>query len=158
MKRAVLARCKLWWESYAFRFIGGSIFLLGVLPTALHRVGVIKDYSLGVIVGTGVAIVWYTVETFCLRREMVRQNELAVQPVIIAVIREKATQGPHIVLRNIGRGPALYIHMPEMKLSDAAGDQVTFAARFESISYLEPAQEIPVRSSCSAIDGDTPGG
>jgi hypothetical protein len=83
---------------------------------------------------------------------------LAVQPVIIAVIREKATQGPHIVLRNIGRGPALYIHMPEMKLSDAAGDQVTFAARFESISYLEPAQEIPVRSSCSAIDGDTPGG
>jgi len=73
--------------------------------------------------GTGVAIVCYTVETFCLRRETVRQNEIAVRPFVVANIEYRKISsfpapiiGPQLVMKNIGRGLALFIQIDDMIL------------------------------------------
>ncbi len=74
-----------------------------------------------IYLATGLAVLLYTVETSRMRREMVRQreemarqNEIAIQPLLIVTIAKvelgvSATPGYGfgLVLRNIGRGPAL---------------------------------------------------
>ena len=116
------------WDSYWVRVFGGSALLVGALPLVLQRVRVTKDYGEGVLVGTGVAIIWYTVETFYLRREtallrqassrqidiMSEQKEATIRPLLVARIEFFADAwAPHMtyhrfVLRNIGHGPALF--------------------------------------------------
>jgi hypothetical protein len=119
------------WGSYWVRVFGGSALLVGALPFVLQRVHVTKDYGEGVLVGTGVAIIWYTVETFYLRREtallrqassrqidiMSEQTEATIRPLLVARIETFADPwAPHLpraglVLRNIGHGPALFVEV-----------------------------------------------
>ena len=63
---------------------------------------------------TGIIILLYTVETHGLRVEMVRQNEMAVQPLVTVGIERRKVEGSQefkdmLVFRNIGRGPALFV-------------------------------------------------
>src|SRR5712691_6619831 len=60
---------------------------------------------------TGLIVLMYTVETLGMRLEMVRQNELAIQPLVIAVIWGHPDESRQLMLRNIGRGPALSIRV-----------------------------------------------
>lgn len=66
---------------------------------------------------TGGAVVWYTVETYRLRKEMVRQNELAIQPLILATVERREVDRDRddwrVILRNIGRGPALFVRVDD---------------------------------------------
>jgi hypothetical protein len=86
----------------------------------------------GVLIGTGVAIVWYTVETASLKREMTRQSasavkqkeiafqqaEAGIRPLLISRIERVESRMqigpmprdyPTLVLRNIGHGSALFV-------------------------------------------------
>jgi Ca2+/H+ antiporter len=70
---------------------------------------------------SGIVVLLYTVETQGLRMEMVRQNEIAIQPVVIALIEERSggtvsetRSRQQLVLRNVGRGTALFIKVQDV--------------------------------------------
>jgi hypothetical protein len=86
---------------------------------------------------TGLIVLMYTVETLGIRLEMVRQNELAIQPLVIAVLGG-AEGSRRLILRNIGRGPALSIRVEDVPLTDVAGDNVPFIMKVQTMDYLEP--------------------
>jgi hypothetical protein len=63
------------WDSYWGRIAWGSIGLFVVLPFLTRALA--GDYALGVYIGTGVAVLWYTVETYYLRQQTTRSTENA---------------------------------------------------------------------------------
>jgi hypothetical protein len=113
-----------------------SALLFVALPFVVRALG--GDFTNGVLMGTGAAIVWYTLETHDLRREterlrqassrqieiMTEQQEAAVRPLVVARVEAHAdgawahrtpglpflpTPYARFVLRNIGHGPALFV-------------------------------------------------
>lgn len=111
---------------------------------------------------TGVVVLFYTIETHGLRLEMVRQNEIAIQPVIIAITEERpvsdARTRQQLILRNVGRGTALFAKIQDLTLTDPLGDRVRFVASFASLNYLEPHQEAVVSvAECRSIGPNIPG-
>jgi len=175
------------WDSYWGRVIGGSVALFGLLPSLLVAWKGSEYYTLGVYIGTGVAIVWYTVETSYLRRAMIQQNqlageqlkvaieqkaialqqnEIAIQPLLVVTIEERQTGlaprltfGPQMAMRNIGRGPALFIRIRELVLTDLI-DGLRFLVKFETLDCLEPGKDHIVRASFTyegpAVRGEVP--
>ena len=96
---------------------------------------------------TAFLVLLYTVETQGLRFEMIRQNEISVEPVIIASLRSNQVQkiAPTIeetvVLRNIGRGPALYIEVDDAIFTHELGSG-WFSASISTIDLIEPGGEV----------------
>lgn len=103
------------------------------------------DVSNGILWLTGLVVLFYTMETQGMRLEMVRQNEMVIQPLIIATIEQKQVQGiavefrRFVVLRNIGRGPALSIQPSDVDCRHWAGAR--FVAKFETVDYIEPGKD-----------------
>jgi hypothetical protein len=98
---------------------------------------------------TALVVLAYTVETYGMRQEMIRQNELAVEPIVIALVETGPASRSHervLVLKNIGKGPALFITSPECRLVDVAGDRVPFIATFTPVSFLEPGHDCIMES------------
>lgn len=96
---------------------------------------------------TGIVVLFYTVETQGLRLEMVRQNEISVQPLVIATVAERETRriapvsADVIILRNIGRGPALYVKVEDVLLTrELSGDE--YVSTFGTIDFIEPGCEV----------------
>ena len=87
------------------------------LAFALLAYGIGFDVNNALILATGLVLLFYTLETQAIRLEMVRQNEISIQPVLIAGIEIQADNRNRIVLRNIGRGPALFIQPMDIKMS-----------------------------------------
>ncbi len=111
------------WDSYGGRVLWGSVLLFLFVPTL---VGLLwkslgwkfpDGYSLGVYIGTGIAVLWYTVETYSLRQEVVRQNETTIRPLVLSLIEERDPSLPAFVLRNIGHGPALFVEVSSFMLN-----------------------------------------
>lgn len=114
-----------------------------------------------VLWATGLVLLAYTVETQAMRIEMTRQNEIHIQPVLVATIEERRRNaGPaptypsELILRNIGRGTALFIRVGNLALTDVAGDRVRFVAKFKPIDYLEPGKDFIAAATCEPL---TPG-
>ncbi len=110
------------------------IFLAFILLA--HKMGF--DVNNALILATGLVLLFYTVETQGMRLEMVRQNEIAIQPVLIAGI-ERREGRPRFVLRNIGRGPALYVQPQDIAFPEEQGVQTT--ARFRRVDYIIPEED-----------------
>ena len=114
-----------------------SAFLFAVLPWLLKRQGWTTSLSDGIYIGTGIAVVWYTVETYYLRREMVRTNEIAVLPLVVVGVEQVpvpgvavgATFARKVILRNIGKGPALFVQLTGITFGPMP-NVGTLAARF----------------------------
>ena len=71
---------------------------------------------------TALIVLAYTVETYGMRREMVRQNELAreqaeaaITPLMVVRIEEQ-NGSAHMMLRNIGHGPAFWVEVEEFSV------------------------------------------
>jgi len=63
---------------------------------------------------TALIIGWYTFETSRLRREMVRQNEIALRPVVVPVFEE--APGKHVLkLHNVGAACAFNVKIQPLK-------------------------------------------
>src|SRR5947209_6649481 len=110
--------------------IAGSTLLFVAVPFTVKLFG--GSFTDGVLVGTGAAIVWYTLETLDLRRETAnlrsetaRQNEITVYPLVLSSF-EFGEKGPGLVARNVGDGLAIFIRILDMALIDPAGDRVRF--------------------------------
>ena len=97
---------------------------------------------------TAFLVLLYTVETQGLRFEMIRQNEMSVEPVIIATFQTKAVQkiastfGEVIVLRNIGRGPALYIKVDNEAILTRELGNNWYISNIGTIDFIEPGGEV----------------
>jgi hypothetical protein len=89
---------------------------------------------------TGIVILLYTVETYGLRVEMVRQNELAVQPLVTVGIERRQSDDSKesknvLVFRNIGRGPALFVQPADIQFRE------DFTVEFDMINLIEAGKE-----------------
>jgi hypothetical protein len=125
------------WDTYWARVVGGSIVLFGLVPLgARYLTG---DPALGVYIGTGVAVLWYTVETYYLRLQ-------AVRPLLVAKIELVTyTTGPaqqQIVLYNIGDGPALYVKVQDIMLDWTGLGQLV--VRFAAKDVIEAKKSLSV--------------
>jgi hypothetical protein len=87
------------------------------------RVGL--RYGDGILFSTGLVLLWYTIETRNMRLQMVRQNDMAVRPLLVTSVGVTHHEGPawqgkpdlqeeRLVIRNIGRGPALSVHIEDI--------------------------------------------
>lgn len=133
---------KVWaWSSRRILFVIFTVAFFVVLLRGLYLGMGLSEWVLWL---TGVVVLLYTVETQGVRLEMVRQNEIAIQPLVIATIGSRSEQriAPTtrdcVVLKNIGRGPALYIQLKDIEFAKVPGGR--FVARFESIDYIEPGK------------------
>lgn len=79
----------------------------------------IQIINTGVLTITAAIIAWYTVETFRLRREAIRQNELQLRPYLMPSFPE-IQEGYKLELKNIGKGTAtnIRIEIPSIDLTD----------------------------------------
>lgn len=79
----------------------------------------IQIINTGVLTITAGIIAWYTVETYRLRREMVRQNEISLRPYLVPSFPE-TREGYKLELKNIGRGTAtnIRIDIPPLNFAD----------------------------------------
>ncbi len=59
------------------QFVPGIVAFL-IIPATTHWLGL--GIGNGLLWITGLVVFWYTLETRGLREEMVRQNEMAIQP------------------------------------------------------------------------------
>jgi hypothetical protein len=105
--------------------------------------------SLGI--GTGLLVLWYAAEAHDMRRQMVRQNEIAIQPVVVADVDSG------FVLKNLGRGPALFVRVVDLQLTDVAGDNVPFTAKFEPINVVAPGEQVMPTIHCTPVRDDLTG-
>jgi hypothetical protein len=121
-------------SSYHGRLLLGVLLLFGVIPVIGLLLGrcfqrAFDGYTAGIYIGTGIAVLWYTVETYYLRQEMVRQNEIAaaqldgtIQPLLVSRIEIERdpvaihAAYPAFVLRNIGHGPAIFVQLEAFDL------------------------------------------
>ena len=90
---------------------------------------------------TAALVCWYTIETFRLRREMVRQNEIALRPVVVPEF-DRSPDGLICKLRNIGAGAAFNesIEPVEIFRSTELGGELVFEVRFTPLPYLASGQ------------------
>lgn len=125
-----------------------SIALFGELPYLLHRRLGWTSLSDAIYIATGIAILWYTIETSYLRRAMVLANEIAVLPLVTAGIEwvqsERGTHAESVVLRNIGKGVALSVRAADFDLEKT--DLGTLGNRIEGPDVIEPGQTVAVES------------
>jgi len=92
---------------------------------------------------TGITVLWYTVETFYLRREVVRQTEIEIQPLLLTLVERVPVwhedhQEERLVVRNIGRGPALAVHIDTSALAKTVlGEAGTYLL---PLDLIQPGQ------------------
>ncbi len=116
-------------------FLGGVTLFLAAPFVACLLGGQASD---GIVLATGLIILFYTIETQGMRREMVRQNEIAIRPLVVSTI-EKRPSGPsyadYVVLRNVGRGVALMVRVQDLHIQDAHLGRLI--VKFSQIDFLE---------------------
>lgn len=88
---------------------------------------------------TGLILIWYTVETHAMRKETTRHNELLVEPLVVVT---RIQQDPYgLVLRNIGRGAALYVAVEDVQIIIDGGKEPEFVAKFSTADIIEASGE-----------------
>lgn len=123
------------------------VIVFAVIPLAAWRWFSLKP-DITVLVLTGMAVVAYTVETYKMRHELVRQNEISIMPFLMAGFESRTFQGvaPYskecLVIRNIGHGPAVHIEFRSMDTVELLGHQ--YRLRFGRIDYLEAGKDVVV--------------
>jgi len=94
---------------------------------------------------TGLVLIWYTVETWAIRWQMVRQNEMAIRPLVLATVESRPTKhdlwAPRVVLRNIGRGPALFVRMDEFATQEIRQEGTRVLSRIPPVDCIEVGKD-----------------
>jgi len=106
------------------------------IPFAMSWIEIINTVVLAI---TAAIIAWYTVETYRLRRETVRQNELQLRPYVVPTFSAKR-DGYKLELKNIGKGTATNVHLDTLSI-DLGGSEEQWRAKFSSVDYIEPGSK-----------------
>jgi hypothetical protein len=129
-----------WSNRQAIVFLA-FLYLFIVLPFFLEAAA-LNNALLWLI---GVMLLLYMVETHGLRADIRRQNQGALEPLVIATVEERP-QGDGdlrprscIILKNLGRGPALSVLVYDFEVDKAINGQLI--ASFEVIDYIDPGHE-----------------
>lgn len=129
------ARFRAFWTRFGVAF-SGALFL--IVPALAWIWGL--NVGNAIVWATGVVLLAYTIETQGMRMEMVRQNEIAIQPLLIASVQwRNLTQDYGFILRNIGKGSALYAQVSDIEVS-AAGDY-RIMGKFKGMDCIEPGKD-----------------
>ncbi len=127
------------WNTFAV--VGSAVFI--VVPL----LGTLLGYKPSTVIlwATGLVVLAYTIEAYRMRLELARQNEMAIQPLVIATIEDREVQRVAIgtenflVLRNIGRGTALFIEIKDVEFAELEGQR--YVMKFSRIDYIEPGSD-----------------
>lgn len=148
----------LGWSKALWKRFGAVALPVVGIPLALNR---LIDLSLtaGFTAMTALLLLAYTLETQEMRREMVRQNEIAVQPLLHARVDIQELEGGRlyrkaVILRNIGFGPALFVRPQEIRDAKAAHTGVRFVARFSPVDCIEAREEAATDVTLKADVGE----
>jgi len=141
--------------SYSGRIVCGLISLFLVLPVVVglvwsalaHTAKLAEGYALGVYIGTGIAVFWYTVETYYLRRA-------TVMPIVVARIQSRPaghvagigpTYAETVILQNVGKSAALFVEVEDF---DRQVDQAVVTYKhIEGVDVIEAGEAVPVKSA-----------
>ena len=145
-KRTLIAWLNRWTIlASPWMMILGFTGLVVALILYLMEVKGTNDLIVGV---TGLILLAYTFETQGMRLEMRRQGDFANQPVLFMSIPRQpvGTSSCGLVLRNIGRGSALYIRVESAaeKLTEQQTGLTTLVFDMDE-NCLEAGKEIPVK-------------
>jgi hypothetical protein len=125
-----------------YGLIGASAVIFLFAPVVALQVG--WNIQTAIYWVTALVVLHYTFETYRMRQELVRQNQLAVQPLVLATV-ERVDVAPGkreslVVLRNIGRGPALFVHADDFNIhDDEAGGG--YSLRIPTVDCIEGGKE-----------------
>ncbi len=139
---------KALWARFGVEF---SLALFLIAPAVAWISG--RDVGTAILWATGIVLLAYTIETQGMRLEIVRQNEIAIQPLLMTTVgRREETQDMELILRNIGRGPALFVRVLDATLS--AGEGGRLVAEFDGIDCVEAGKDVFVRFRIILIRGE----
>ncbi len=93
--------------------------------------------NLIVLTTTGASIVWYTIETYKLRREAQTQTELQIRP-FLSLVFEASNRS--LLLYNFGRGVARTIRAQDTSVSPP-GTPHAVVVKWDSIDFIAPEQQ-----------------
>lgn len=132
-----------WSKALWMRFAIAVLLILIVPPLLTWALGFkVNNVLLWV---TGLILLVYTLETQEMRRQMVLQNEIAIQPLVLSDIGYRPVErgdppyALQVILRNIGRGPALFVQLRDIEAGEERG--VRYVARFTKVDYIEAGGE-----------------
>lgn len=128
-----------WSKALLIRFGIVAAFVV-VVPLVLKLLFGL-DALVGITAVTALILLAYTIETQALRLEVVRQNEIAIQPVLIATT-ERRDNRPRVVLRNIGEGTALFVQPKDVTFPGEG--EVVVTACFGRVDYIMPGDDAVV--------------
>jgi len=128
--------------------LSAILFFLLIPPLAWFM-----GYNVGnaILWATGLVLLAYTIETQGMRFEMVRQNEIAIQPLLLSSIEPHPAAGQHqlqdgraFVLRNIGRGPALFIQVNDIEVGIDTKTRRTWVIKFDKLDCIQGGERVPL--------------
>lgn len=94
------------WPSGWFRVSCLSVLLFGALPYLLKKISLTTSLSDGIYIGTGIAVLWYTLETFGMRQEMMASRQRLETPEVSIRFEQIMSGFFDIVVENISAIPA----------------------------------------------------
>ncbi len=136
-----------------FRAFWLPLALFAVLVAAPPLAARYLCYSVGdgILWATGLIILAYTAVTRRMWREMVQQNEIAIQPLLLSTIEPLSAEDQHqpqseraFILRNIGRGPALSIRVNDIDLGINARTRQTVVIKFAERDCIPGGEKVPL--------------
>jgi hypothetical protein len=144
-----------WWPRWTRRkwYTIIAVVALVVLPIAAYFY---QEALVGPVIYwlTAAYLLAYTYETYGLRVQMIRQNEISIRPLLITSIELATNTRPDIlVVRNIGRGPALFVQIDDIPiLVDDSPESLV--VKFEVVDYIEPQTSAITQAGFFSKDGD----
>ncbi len=138
-----------WTNNQWVRMLFALAFFVGVWIALRYS---LRDKNEAILAATALILLWYTVETWALRWQMVRQNELtvrqnelAVLPLVLATVESRplggSTYGLRVVLRNIGRGPALFVRIDDFAVHEIEGTKIVLLSSIPPVDCIEPGKD-----------------
>jgi len=91
-----------------------------------------------VLLVTACFVCWYTIETARLRREMVRQNQITLRPVVVPLF-EKPGADHVFKLKNIGAAAAFNVRVEPLRMEGPdpiSQTNISWETRFDPVSFL----------------------
>lgn len=144
-------------EKQGIRFLIAAIAL--AVAVLILRQCFEMNVANAIYLTTGFVLLWYTVETCAMRWQMVRQNELtvrqnelAVLPLVLATVENRSlgvsTYGLQVVLRNIGWGPALFVQVDDFAVHEIEGTKTVLLSSIPPVDCIEPEKDaaLPVEA------------